>query len=199
MSDNQQEPPNPYLNRNHEDSAPLRTKGDVLAVASLLGHVTGNLNEIDKQNVGGDSQYIKAAKMNPKQVLKQMAASSSNGNIPTKPPQPNQVPAVQPAQKMEQPVQNIVSPVDQPPSVQQAPVVSQPVDGDLVKRVAALERVVDVFKRITKFKRGISYNINTSKISGNFKDPETILDIVANELAKQTKTITIKLDDKTKG
>lgn len=199
MSDNQQEPPNPYLNRNHEDSAPLRTKGDVLAVASLLGHVTGNLNEIDKQNVGGDSQYIKAAKMNPKQVLKQMAASSSNGNIPTKPPQPNQVPVVQPAQKIEQPVQNIVSPVDQPPSVQQAPVVSQPVDGDLVKRVAALERVVDVFKRITKFKRGISYNINTSKISGNFKDPETILDIVANELAKQTKTITIKLDDKTKG
>ena len=192
MSDNQQEPPNPYLNRNHEDSAPLRTKGDVLAVASLLGHVTGNLNEIDKQNVGGDSQYIKAAKMDPKQVLKQMAASSSNGSVPTKPPQPNQVPTVQP-------VQNIAPQVDQPPLVQQAPVVSQPVDGDLVKRVAALERVVDVFKRITKFKRGISYNINTSKISGNFKDPETILDIVANELAKQTKTITIKLDDKTKG
>lgn len=192
MSDNQQEPPNPYLNRNHEDSAPLRTKGDVLAVASLLGHVTGNLNEIDKQNVGGDSQYIKAAKMDPKQVLKQMAASSSNGSVPSQPPQPNQVPTVQPTQ-------NIAPPVDQPPLVQQVPVVSQPVDGDLVKRVAALERVVDVFKRITKFKRGISYNINTSKISGNFKDPETILDIVANELAKQTKTITIKLDDKTKG
>lgn len=196
MSDNQPETTNPYLNRNHEDSTqPLRSKGDVLAVASLLGHVTGSLSEIDKQNVGGDSQYIKAAKMNPKQVLEQMAAGTGTTKTQSD-PQTQSAPVQQPVQ----PVQGVVQPAQQPPPVLQPQVVvDSPVDGELVKRVAALERVVDVFKRITKFKRGISYNINTSKISGNFKDPETILDIVANELAKQTKTITIKLDDKTKG
>ena len=49
-----------------------------------------------------------------------------------------------------------------------------------------------------RFKRGVSYTINTAKISGEFKDVGTILDIVSAELAKQTKTITIKLNDNTK-
>jgi hypothetical protein len=35
-------------------------------------------------------------------------------------------------------------------------------------------------------------------MTGTFKDVEMILDIVTTELAKQTKSITIKLNDNTK-
>ena len=36
------------------------------------------------------------------------------------------------------------------------------------------------------------------KIAGEFKDPTTILDLISTEMSKQTKTITLKLNDKTK-
>ena len=66
------------------------------------------------------------------------------------------------------------------------------------KRITQLEKVIESYKKITKFKRGISYTINTAKISGEFKDPIDIIDIVTTELAKQTKSITLKLNDNTK-
>jgi hypothetical protein len=68
----------------------------------------------------------------------------------------------------------------------------------LERRVDELESIIESYKKIVKFKRGISYSINTVKIKGEFKDPTTILDLISTELAKQTKIITLKLNDSTK-
>ena len=177
------EQPPPGLTRDHE--APQQfSKDDVRAVAGLLGQVSGTLSEIDKRNLGGDSEFIRAKKIDPRQVLQTMVPAGQQ--------------SVQPVQ---QPVAQSTVPVNVPQvaSVPQSVPVAAPVaDAQLEKRVTVLERVVETFKRITKFKRGVSYTVTTSKITGNFKDPETILDLVANELAKQTKTITLKLNDNSK-
>ena len=69
---------------------------------------------------------------------------------------------------------------------------------DLRKRVSVLEKLVESDKAVVKFKRGISYDLNTTTIKGNFKNPGDVIDIVLNEMAKNTKTITLKLCDANK-
>lgn len=191
MSD-KQDVPNPYNARNHEHSGPLG-KDDVLAVASLMGQVAGSLGEIDKQNLG--SGHITAKKINPKEALMNFVGSDPTAKLA---PQPAPQPVPQPVPQ--QPVATVtqsntvpVTPVQMPPS--QVPSTDTT---ELENRIAALEKIVSTYKNIVKFKRGISYNITTSKISGTFKDVSTILDIVTTELAKQTKSIIIKLNDSTK-
>lgn len=185
MSD--QDTPNPYNFRNHEHSNPIG-KDDVLAVASLMGQVAGSLGEIDKHNLGGNSN-ITAKKIDPKQALMNFV-----GTVPT---------TKEVQQSVQQPVQQQVQPLTtlttspQPVQVQAPQVMSTDIT-ELENRVAALEKIVSAYKNIVKFKRGVSYNITTSKISGTFKDVGTILDIVTTELAKQTKSIIIKLNDNTK-
>lgn len=177
MSENQ---PNPYENRDH-DSSGNWGKDDVLAVAGLLGQVTGSLADIDRKNVGGASPFIQAKKIDPKQVLRNMASGTSQTeHIPI----PNQTTTNQPLTESLP-----IEPINIPP----------PQDtSDLERRVRDLERIVESYKKITKFKRGISYNVTTSKIAGEFKDPADILDVISTELTKQTKSITIKLNDKNK-
>ena len=104
------------------------------------------------------------------------------------PPLPSQVNVI--------PEQHPHAPVEPPP----VPYITQPPvsSPDLERRVRELEGIIESYKKITKFKRGISYSISTAKIKGEFKDPETILDLISTELAKQTKTITLKLNDSTK-
>ena len=186
MMSDQQEAPNPYNTRNHESSTPLG-KDDVMAVASLFGQVAGSLSEIDKQNLGGESQNIMAKKIDPKAALMNFVG---NDNVKIKPQsqsqQPQQIPTI-PQQPVQQPVQH--QPIT---NAQSLPSL------DLEKRVTALEKIVQTYKNIIKFKRGVSYTITTSKMTGTFKDVEMILDIVTTELAKQTKSITIKLNDNTK-
>ena len=160
-------------------------RDDVLAVASLLGQVTGSLREIDKQNVGGQgNQFIKAAKVDPKDALRSIV--SKNTSAPVGAPQPAGPPPVVPQVPVQQAVQ-----VTSPPPQQSIP-------SDLERRVTALEKIVETLKSPVKFKRGISYSITTSKMSAEFKDPSLILDIIATELAKNTKSITLKLNDKSK-
>lgn len=187
MSDNQ-DIPNPYNARNHEHSGPLG-KDDVLAVASLMGQVAGSLGEIDKQNLGGG--HITAKKIDPKQALMNFVGSDPTAKLAPQPaPQP--VPQ-QPVATVTQSNTVPVAPVQLPPSQ-----VPSSDTTELENRIAALEKIVSTYKNIVKFKRGVSYNITTSKISGTFKDVSTILDIVTAELAKQTKSIIIKLNDSTK-
>lgn len=177
--------PNPYNNRNHESSGHM-DHDDIRAVAGLLGQVSGSLEKIDQQNVGGANPYIKAKKLDPKQVLKQMVTPDTVQHVPPQ-PQASQVP-----------VNAVPQPVAPSPVV---PVNTQVVhtnNDSLEKRITQLEKVIESYKKITKFKRGISYTINTAKISGEFKDPIDIIDIVTTELAKQTKSITLKLNDNTK-
>lgn len=187
MSD-QKEQPNPYNSRNHESSEPLG-RDDVMAVASLFGQVAGSLNEIDKQNLGGESQHIMAKKIDPKTALINFVGESKNNTLPVQQAAPPQHAAAIPQAL--------------PPQAISPPVTPQPVQGvdnsaELEKRVAALEKIVQTYKNIVKFKRGVSYTVTTSKMTGTFKDVEMILDIVTTELAKQTKSITIKLNDSTK-
>lgn len=189
MPENEQ--PNPYQQgRDHEAPIPM-DREDVLAVAGLLGTVNGALGEIDKRNVGGANPFVQARKMDPKQALKNIAAA--NGAVID---QPNTTPP----QHMSQQAM-IPQPTIQPP-----PPIPSPVSLDsqnnnytieLEKRVRALETVVESYKKIDKFKRGIGYSISTAKIKGEFKDPSTILDIISTEIAKNTKTITLKLVDAT--
>lgn len=184
MSDNN-EGPNPYEIRNHEDNG-INTRDDVLAVAGLLGQVTGSLGEIDKQQVGSDSQFIRAQKMDPKQALSNIV---HNGSVPQAPaPVAPPMPVAAPP-----PVPTPTSVAPSVPPVQQ--VTSNP---DLTKRVDELEKIIETYKKITKFKRGISYTINTTNIKGEFKSPEDILDVISSEMAKQAKTITLKLNDTNK-
>ncbi|NDG52943.1 MAG: hypothetical protein EBY39_07955 [Flavobacteriia bacterium] len=182
MSD-QPEQPNPYAARNHENPHNMG-KNDIYAVADLLGQVSSSLGKIDEQNVGGRNPHIQARKIDPKAVLKTMIPA-------TQAAQPTQVSA--PPQVAQQ--------IEIPPQSPPAPVV-QPADSEhiqsLERRVLQLEKIVESYKKVTKFKRGISYTVNTAKISGEFKDPIDIIDIITTELAKQTKSITLKLNDKNK-
>ena len=185
MSDSKEQP-NPYDYRDHENSAPMG-RDDVLAVAGLFGQVAGSLSEIDKNNVGGESLNIKARKLDPKTALKKYTNAATSQQLPGSSPQPVAVPMAPPgAQQHMQPVHQVVP---------QQHIVTET---DLERRVVELEKIVETYRSIVKFKRGISYNITTSKISGTFKDMSTILDIVTTELAKQTKSITLKLNDNTK-
>lgn len=174
----------PYDNRNHENVS--MDQNDLRAVAGLLGQVSGGLKEIDKRNVGGDSQWIKANKIDPKQVLRNMVNQT----------QPTPVPVQQ--------TQQVPTPVQQVP-VPQAVIPPEPVNinnnelEQLKKRILDLEKTLEAYKNVVKFKRGISYTINTSKITGQFKDPGVILDLISTEMAKNTKVITLKLNDDTKG
>jgi hypothetical protein len=192
------EQPNPYQQgRDHEAPIPM-DREDVLAVAGLLGTVNGALGEIDKRNVGGVNPFVQARKMDPKQALKNIA--SANGAVID---QPNTTPSQHTPQQAMIPQQAIptypvmVSP-PAPIPVAEAPVIqNNDYTAELEKRVRALESVVESYKKIEKFKRGIGYSISTAKIKGEFKDPITILDIISTEISKNTKTITLKLLDAT--
>ena len=171
---------NPYQQgRDHESQIPM-DRDDVLAVAGLLGTVNGALGEIDKRNLGG----VQAKQMDPKLALQKIAAA--NGAVINQ--QPGQ--------------QNIQQIPHQPPipvagfgqtTTNPKPVQDNGYTTELEKRVRALEAVVESYKKVEKFKRGVGYSINTVKIKGEFRDPSTILDIVSTEIAKNTKTITLKL------
>ena len=184
MSDNEQpQEPNPYSNRDHETTRPV-DKSDVMAVAGLLGQVSGALSEIDRNNVGGDGHNVRARQIDPKMALKNFAGAGYTNSTQ------------QPVQQATVPVQSAIQPITQT-TVTQTPDNTNELH-ELKKRVTNLERLVQSYKNVVKFKRGVSYKLSTTKISGEFKDMETILDIVSAELAKQTKTITIKLNDNTK-
>ena len=190
MSDNEQpQEQNPYSNRDHETAKPV-DKSDVMAVAGLLGQVSGALSEIDRNNVGGDGPNVRARQMDPKAALKNFAGAGYTN------------PTQQPVQQTTVPVPSIGVPPSVAQPIAQTTVTQIPDNTnelhELKKRVTDLERLVQSYKNVVKFKRGVSYKLSTTKISGEFKDMETILDIVSAELAKQTKTITIKLNDNTK-
>ena len=78
------------------------------------------------------------------------------------------------------------------------PVSVNSVDDSLYRRIEKLEKIVEAYKLPLKFKRGISYTINTTKIKGTFSDPVQIIELLSSELSKQTKSITLKLNDNTK-
>jgi len=179
---------NPYQQgRDHENGAPM-DRDDVLAVAGLLGTVNGALGEIDKRNLGG----VQAKQMDPKIALQKIAAA--NGAILNQPVS-HQSPQHIPQQTM--PTHPVIPP-PAPIPVAGAPVIqNNDYTAELEKRVRALESVVESYKKIEKFKRGIGYSISTAKIKGEFKDPSTILDIISTEISKNTKTITLKLLDAT--
>jgi hypothetical protein len=170
---------NPYLVRDHENMPVIKDKSDAMAVAGLLGNVSRELTHIDKQNVGGDSQFIKARKMDPREALESIVGTSSR----TKTQQPDI-----PSQSIPQPPRGHNPQVVPPNSTSK----------EIESRVAELEKIVTSYKKILKFKRGISYTINTVNIKGELKNPADILDIISSEIAKGTKTITLKLNDTTK-
>ena len=174
---------NPYVGRSHEDGS-IKTKSDVMAVAGLLGSVGRELSQIDRQNVGGDSQFIKAKKLDPRTTLQNIVGGATAASQQSAPP-----PVHPPKVISDQPI-----PVP-PPQPRTQQVVQ---DSDLSKRVKSLENIIESYKKIEKFKRGVSYTINTTNIKGEFKSPSDILDIISSELAKGTKTITLKLNDTTK-
>lgn len=184
---------NPYAGRDHENT---QTPNNLRSIAALVGNVSGQLKDIDKKIVGGqNNQYTQALKMDPTQVVKSIVGAG--GPAPAVPP-PAPIlppaPAAQPVQQISQPRQ------PPPPPPPPEPIVEAPAPElvDLEKRVEKLERDICNYSKSFKFKRGISYNINTSTIKGNFKNPNDIVDIVLTELAKNAKTITIKLEDANK-
>ena len=178
---------NPYDTRNHE-SPPGVDKSDVRAVAALLGTVSGSLREIDKKVIT-DSQFTKAHKIDPKQSLKEFAGSINT--TPDKEPQPTnpQIPELIPTPEPR-------ATHDQIPSVETKTVTQVTPDlADIHKRLNALE---NTSKGIGKFKRGITYNVSSLNVKGNFKCKEDILSAVSSELNKQVKVITIRIDDANK-
>lgn len=171
--------PPPGIMRDHEAPQKL-DMNDAAAIASLVKVAGDTLYTVDSQNVGGNSQ-IKALQMDGQQIIKELPIN--------KPPRPVQA---------QPPPVHHPQPASAPGLIPPLPVASQPppptVNPDLENRVRELEKIVESYKKITKFKRGVSYTINTLKIKGEFRDPVTILDIISSELAKGTKTITIKLN-----
>lgn len=179
---NPEELPNPYDTRNHEDGHAI-DHSDVLAVAGLVGQISGTLSEIDTKMVGSDSANVRASQIHDtKAALAKIVGTT--GTV-QKPKAVANHPAPSP-QTHPQPM----------PSRQNN--ISQAGSQILEERIANLEEIVATYKKIIKFKRGVSYMVNTSTIKGEFKTPSDILDIVAAELAKGSKNITIKLNDSTK-
>lgn len=178
---------NPYDARDHE-SPPGIDKSDVRAVAALLGTVSGSLREIDKKVIT-DSQFTKAHKIDPKQSLKEFAGSINN--TPDTEPQPAnpQIPELIPAPEP-QVTHNQVPPTEIKTITQVTPDLA-----DIHKRLNALE---STSKDVGKFKRGITYNVSSLNVKGNYKCKEDILSAVSSELNKQVKVITIRLDDANK-
>lgn len=184
MSDSQQTDVNPYANRDHENSQLNGT--DLKAVAALVGTAASELRSIDEKNVG-DSSFTKALKFDPVTAVK-TAVKTSNIPVQTnpKPVATQSVPVAPPLGKQltewqGSGYQNSSDELE-----------------DLRKRVSVLEKLVESDKAVVKFKRGISYDLNTTTIKGNFKNPGDVIDIVLNEMAKNTKTITLKLCDANK-
>ncbi|MAF25853.1 hypothetical protein CL634_09810 [bacterium] len=175
--------PPPGLMRDHNEPQEL-DMNDAAAIASLVKVAGDTLYTVDSQNVGGNSQ-IKALQMDGKKIITDLPINQPPRPVQAQPPpQPQPVHHPQPI-----PAPALAQPLPPPPQPMMAAV-----NPDLENRVRELEAIVESYKKITKFKRGVSYTINTLKIKGEFRDPGTILDIVSSELAKGTKTITIKLN-----
>jgi hypothetical protein len=68
--------PNPYGNRDHVDSGGFQ-RDDVLAVAGLLGQVSGSLSDIDSKNVGSASENVRAKKLNAKEALNKIIGAAT--------------------------------------------------------------------------------------------------------------------------
>lgn len=179
--------PNPYQNRDHDNMDKKKSLSDVKAVAALLGTVTGQLKDIDQKQISGN-EFTKANKMNAQQALKAFAKGSPGATTPS----------------TTTPVHSTVPPGTVPVTLPEdfdkpTPVESMQQDHpEIENRLSRLERQMSIYKKTFKFKRGISYNVNTASIKGTFKDPDDIVDIVLSELAKSSKSITIKLNDTTK-
>lgn len=171
---------NPYAGRNHENTT-LGT-GDIRAVAALVGTAASELRGIDQKNIG-DSSFTKALKMDPVEAVKR--AVNVPENTYQQPPEGYQ----------QQPITQRPQP---PPIPVQEPRINTAELDELRKRVNNLENIVGSGKNTVKFKRGISYDLSTTSIKGNFKNPGDILDIILNEMAKNCKTITLKLCDANK-
>lgn len=182
---------NPYNGRDHESNNGL-SQADLPAIAALVGTASGELKKIDERNVG-DSTFTQALKMNPTQAVKSMI-----GAVKTPPAAPQSVPT-----SAQPPPPAVHQPVPLPPEARTSPPpapspLSDVEHASLESRILALEKFMETQKRSLKFKRGITYDITTSTIKGNFKNPSDILDIILTELAKNTKTITLKLCDANK-
>lgn len=177
---------NPYSSRDHQSDAGVNRE-DLHSIAALVGNVTGQLKDIDKKIVGDGNSYTQALKINPTQSVKQIMGTvvPKTNSPPPAPPPVNSVPQPAPVPLRVEPTQTVVE---------------QNVDGlrELIHRVEKLEQQISSYKKTFKFKRGISYDINTSSIKGNFKDPQDIVDVILTELAKNAKSITIKLNDANK-
>jgi len=184
---------NPYAGRNHE-VAPPSGSADLHSIAALVGNVSGQLKDIDSKIVGSHNPHTQALKIDPMQAVKSIVGPTG-ATPPPRAPSPGAIPqsvTTQPAEMIPVP-QSTSAPPPEPSLMDPSMDVS-----DLERRIAKLERDVCNYNKSFKFKRGISYNLSTSSIKGSFKNPDDIIDVVLSELAKNAKTITIKLEDANK-
>ena len=181
---------NPYAGRNHE-APPSTGPADLHSIAALVGNVSGQLKDIDSKIVGGHNPYTQALKIDPMQAVKSIVGPKS-APPPPAPSPPASIPeSVEPTLPEMIPAPITTSP---PPAV----TTSGEDIRSLERRVEKLERDVCNYNKSFKFKRGISYSLSTSSIKGNFKNPNDIVDVVLSELAKNAKSITLKLEDANK-
>lgn len=173
---------NPYATRNHEDGSGLNSN-DLPAIAALVGTTTGELKKIDERNIG-DSSFTQALKMNPHEAVKSLVGTGHS-----RPPGHSVPPSGHTA-----PIPPVRQNTSPPPSAVEPAFDTSTIES----RILALEKFMETQKRDLKFKRGITYDISTATIKGNFKSPSDILDIVLTEMAKNTKTITLKLSNANK-
>lgn len=180
---------NPYDSRDHQARSGVN-KDDLHSIAALVGNVSGQLKDIDKKIVGDGNSQTQALKINPTQSVKQIMGTGY--------PPPVAPPHINNSTTQSVPSQPVAS--HPPVGVAPPPPVGVDINGlrELLQRVEKLEAQISSYKKIFKFKRGISYDINTSTIKGNFKDPQDITDVILTELAKNAKSITLKLNDANK-
>ena len=151
------------------------TKGDVEAVAALVGTVNASLGQIDEQIIS-TSANLQQSKDNwdPKAVLKEELKAQGVGGLQPAGPSPMSQPSEslqQPA--MHEPVPGYVQPVMQQPVMQQ-PVMQQPAafitDPQILDR---LDKIEEVLRRLTLTEEKIMKNLlknNTKQITIRFDD-----------------------------
>lgn len=158
-------------------------KVDAYDVALLFNKVGSELKNID-------SKYVSPSSKSAFQLQEEKVFSQ---NKPTSPPPVESVSTTSTASK-----KVTVAQPTSPPPVQS----TQNIDPLVVKRIDEIERRLQrvesfnkAYRKLSKLKRGMTYNVSSNSMKGQVKSADLLLEYVLSELSKGVKTITIKLNE----
>lgn len=158
-------------------------KVDAYDVALLFNKVGSELKSIDSKSVSPSTRT--AFQLQEEKVFSQ--------NKPTSPPPVESVPTA-PAVERSAPVVQSTPRAPIQGTQDADPLVVKRID-EIEKRLHRIESFNKAYRKLSKLKRGVSYNVSSNSLKGQVKSADLLLEYVLSELSKGVKTITIKLNE----